>query len=141
MRGLLTGMCRTSMMSSKLAPKPKSMMLSEQQTRHMAYMNRRKRGLYGKKETRFGNNVSHSLRRTRRMWRPNIQWKRYVIYLSLFLYCIIPSRLQYNLVFLCHHVRHAPLRTLVRKKKKKTLSDNNASTSQTECIARPWTRC
>jgi len=48
--------------------------------RGMAYMNRRKRGLYGKKETRYGNNVSHSLRRTRRVWRPNIQWKRYVYY-------------------------------------------------------------
>ena len=135
-RGLLTGMCRTSMMASKLAPKPKSMMLSEQQTRHMAYMNRRKRGLYGKKETRFGNNVSHSLRRTRRMWRPNIQWKRYV---SLFLYCI-PSRLQ-SLVFLCRCITYDARRSGRSYEKKKKLYPTTTHRHHTECIARPWTRC
>ena len=39
-------------------------------------MNRRKWGLYGKKYIRFGNNVSHSERRTRRIWKPNVQTKR-----------------------------------------------------------------
>ena len=47
-----------------------------QHSRGMAYMKRRQRGLYGPKEVRFGNNVSHSVRRTRRMWKPNVQVKR-----------------------------------------------------------------
>ena len=39
-------------------------------------MGRLKRGLYGGKEVRFGNNVSFSQRKTRRRWNPNIQKKK-----------------------------------------------------------------
>eukprot|EP00180_Rhodochaete_pulchella_P004842 Plantae.Rhodophyta-Rhodochaete_pulchella.ctg9983.p1 GENE.Plantae.Rhodophyta-Rhodochaete_pulchella.ctg9983~~Plantae.Rhodophyta-Rhodochaete_pulchella.ctg9983.p1 ORF type:complete len:126 (+),score=21.27 Plantae.Rhodophyta-Rhodochaete_pulchella.ctg9983:44-421(+) len=35
---------------------------------------RAERGLFGGKITRFGNNVSHSERKTRRTWKPNVQW-------------------------------------------------------------------
>ena len=38
-----------------------------------AVMNRADRGLYGGKEILFGNNVSHSMRHTRRTWKPNVQ--------------------------------------------------------------------
>jgi large subunit ribosomal protein L28 len=40
-------------------------------------LNRAKRGLYGGKRVIFGNNVSHSKRRTKRRWSPNVQTKRY----------------------------------------------------------------
>ena len=39
-------------------------------------MGRMKRGLYGGKEVRFGNNVSFSQRKTRRRWNPNVQKKK-----------------------------------------------------------------
>eukprot|EP00501_MAST-03F_sp_TOSAG23-6_P001585 GSMAST32.ASY1.ANO1.1651.1 assembled CDS len=39
-------------------------------------MKRRLRGLYAGKHIQFGNNVSHSKRRTRRCWKPNVQSKR-----------------------------------------------------------------
>ena len=38
-------------------------------------LNRARRGLYGGKRVIFGNNVSHSKRRTRRQWKPNVQHK------------------------------------------------------------------
>ncbi|KAJ8600284.1 hypothetical protein CTAYLR_000669 [Chrysophaeum taylorii] len=38
--------------------------------------NRAGRGLYHGRDVRFGNNVSHSQRKTRRKWRPNVQLKR-----------------------------------------------------------------
>jgi large subunit ribosomal protein L28 len=38
-------------------------------------LNRARRGLYGGKRVIFGNNVSHSKRRTRRRWKPNVQHK------------------------------------------------------------------
>lgn len=44
--------------------------------RKLAVMNRRKWGLYGGKHVIFGNNVSHSVRRTRRKWNPNVQSKK-----------------------------------------------------------------
>eukprot|EP00622_Pseudochattonella_farcimen_P001016 FR735617.1.p3 GENE.FR735617.1~~FR735617.1.p3 ORF type:complete len:137 (+),score=12.32 FR735617.1:110-520(+) len=34
------------------------------------------RGLYGGKDVGFGNKVSHSERKTRRMWKPNVHKKR-----------------------------------------------------------------
>ena len=40
-------------------------------------LNRARRGLYGGKRVIFGNNVSHSKRRTRRKWSPNVQTKKY----------------------------------------------------------------
>jgi len=42
-----------------------------------AKMNRAARGLYGGKEVLFGNNVSHSERKTRRRWLPNVQKKNF----------------------------------------------------------------
>jgi large subunit ribosomal protein L28 len=39
-------------------------------------MKRRLRGLFAGKHIQFGNNVSHSKRRTRRQWKPNVQNKR-----------------------------------------------------------------
>jgi len=41
-----------------------------------AFMNRADRGLYAGKEILFGNNVSHSQRKTRRRWLPNVQVRR-----------------------------------------------------------------
>eukprot|EP00605_Chrysophyceae_sp_TOSAG23-4_P002868 GSChrysophyteH1.ASY1.ANO1.3159.1 assembled CDS len=38
--------------------------------------NRAKNGLYHGKDIQFGNNVSHSMRHTRRRWNPNVQNKR-----------------------------------------------------------------
>ena len=38
-----------------------------------AFMHRANRGLYAGKEIQFGNNVSHSERKTRRTWKPNVQ--------------------------------------------------------------------
>lgn len=36
-------------------------------------MGRARRGMYGGKEVMFGNRVSHSQRKTRRRWNPNVQ--------------------------------------------------------------------
>ena len=41
-----------------------------------AKMGRLKRGLYGGKEVRFGNNVSFSNKKSRRRWNPNVQKKK-----------------------------------------------------------------
>ena len=38
--------------------------------------NRAAKGLYGGRDVGFGNKVSHSERKTRRMWKPNVQKKR-----------------------------------------------------------------
>ena len=38
--------------------------------------NRAAKGLYGGRDVGFGNKVSHSERKTRRMWKPNVQIKR-----------------------------------------------------------------
>lgn len=40
-------------------------------------MNRARLGFYGTTHIRFGNNVSHSKRHTRRSWKPNVQTKTY----------------------------------------------------------------
>ena len=42
---------------------------------HRQPLNRARRGLYGGKRVIFGNNVSHSKRRTRRSCKPNVQQK------------------------------------------------------------------
>mmetsp|Transcript_370 Transcript_370/g.507 ORF Transcript_370/g.507 Transcript_370/m.507 type:complete len:145 (+) Transcript_370:187-621(+) len=39
--------------------------------------NAAKQGIFCGKEIGFGNNVSHSKRRTRRSWKPNTHWKKY----------------------------------------------------------------
>mmetsp|Transcript_1547 Transcript_1547/g.2356 ORF Transcript_1547/g.2356 Transcript_1547/m.2356 type:complete len:132 (-) Transcript_1547:271-666(-) len=39
-------------------------------------LGRADRGLYAGKTKLFGNNVSHSNRRTRRFWNPNVQFKK-----------------------------------------------------------------
>lgn len=38
--------------------------------------NRSKRGLFHGRDVMFGNKVSHSQRKTRRQWKPNVQRKR-----------------------------------------------------------------
>ena len=38
--------------------------------------NRAAKGLYAGRDVGFGNKVSHSERKTRRMWKPNVQKKR-----------------------------------------------------------------
>lgn len=42
----------------------------------MAELGRAQRGLYGGKTKLFGNQISHSVRHTRRTWKPNVQKKR-----------------------------------------------------------------
>merc|ERR1719213_217865 len=39
-------------------------------------MKRHRKGLYAGKMIQFGNKVSHSMRHTRRNWKPNVQRKR-----------------------------------------------------------------
>ena len=45
--------------------------------RHLPTMKRRFRGLYGGKHIQFGNQISFSHRKTRRTWKPNVQYKRF----------------------------------------------------------------
>ena len=44
--------------------------------KHMV-MGRAYRGLYGLKHIQFGNNVSHAHNKTRRSWKPNVQYKAF----------------------------------------------------------------
>lgn len=46
-------------------------------SKRVIVQSRAKRGLFGGKHIQFGNNVSHSHRKTRRTWSPNIQKKYY----------------------------------------------------------------
>ena len=61
------GMQTTSTIISPLTP-------SFQQTRLRS--NRSRRGLYDGRDVRFGNNVPFSMKKTRRRWNPNVQYKR-----------------------------------------------------------------
>jgi large subunit ribosomal protein L28 len=44
------------------------------QQRHRS--NRSRRGLYDGADVRFGNNVPFSMKKTRRRWNPNVQYKK-----------------------------------------------------------------
>ena len=70
---------RTALTATSLCgmqKKPMQMQMQMQAKRHLATPGRARRGLYGNKKILYGNNVSHSKRRTRRRWLPNVQTKR-----------------------------------------------------------------
>ncbi|KAL3776447.1 hypothetical protein ACHAWO_005921 [Cyclotella atomus] len=50
------------------------LMVTSTQQRHRS--NRSRRGLYDGRDIRFGNNVPFSMKKTRRRWNPNVQFKK-----------------------------------------------------------------
>ena len=59
--------------STTLTPPHVLVQSSNIQQRHRS--NRSRRGLYDGKDIRFGNNVPFSMKKTRRRWNPNVQFK------------------------------------------------------------------
>lgn len=76
--------CSSWMSSSTLCQPPNSILFQQQPqisatTTTMTIRHRSKRstrGLYDGKDVRFGNNVPFSLKKTRRRWNPNVQFKK-----------------------------------------------------------------
>ena len=56
-------------------PQPQPPIIQQQQ-QIRCRSSRSKRGLYDGKDVSFGNNVPFSLKKTRRRWNPNVQYKR-----------------------------------------------------------------
>ena len=58
-------------------PEPPTFLQLPQQAQQIrCRSSRSKRGLYDGKDVSFGNNVPFSLKKTRRRWNPNVQYKR-----------------------------------------------------------------
>ena len=63
----------TAATPTSLTPVQSLAFLSQQQRSRSS---RSRRGLYDGKDVRFGNNVPFSMKKTRRRWNPNVQFKR-----------------------------------------------------------------